>query len=383
MRKTLLLVGMCVFGMSVITLTERWPAVMDSWFIAPTMLLGSMIAGATAEGGGAVAFPVLTLVFDVQPSVARDFSLMIQSVGMSAASLATIAMGLKVEWRAVGFASLAGFVGVLLGVDYISPLLPPAYMKMFFVSFWLAFATVLFVRNRWYNSHVNEHIPNFGPAHAILLTLGGVLGGIVSGITGCGLDITTFSLIVLGFGVNEAVATRSSVIMMAAASVFGFAYKGLIIGMDPAAWDYWFVALPVVIVGAPLGAWFIRNKSRQFIARILYVSIIVQFITAILVIQQSVILLTFTVMVLLAGLLVFSGLAQYGRLITGRHATPTVTMSVSRLPFRCGNRKRSRVCSLVSVYLRCLFRGNIDQSTADSRCWQSSGSCTPSPFGPP
>ena len=46
-----------------------------------TMVFGSMIAGATSVGGGAVAFPVFTLALGVTPLVARDFSLMIQTVG--------------------------------------------------------------------------------------------------------------------------------------------------------------------------------------------------------------------------------------------------------------------------------------------------------------
>ena len=36
------------------------------------------LAGMTSEGGGAVAFPVMTLVLGVHPSVARDFSVMVQ-----------------------------------------------------------------------------------------------------------------------------------------------------------------------------------------------------------------------------------------------------------------------------------------------------------------
>ncbi len=46
-----------------------------------TMIFGSMVAGATSEGGGAVAFPVMTLALQIKPAVARDFSLMTQSCG--------------------------------------------------------------------------------------------------------------------------------------------------------------------------------------------------------------------------------------------------------------------------------------------------------------
>ena len=39
------------------------------------------LVGMTSEGGGAVAFPVMTLALHITPAVARDFSLMIQSCG--------------------------------------------------------------------------------------------------------------------------------------------------------------------------------------------------------------------------------------------------------------------------------------------------------------
>jgi hypothetical protein len=47
------------------------------------MVFGALVAGLTSEGGGAVAFPVMTLALGIQPAVARDFSLMIQSCGQS------------------------------------------------------------------------------------------------------------------------------------------------------------------------------------------------------------------------------------------------------------------------------------------------------------
>jgi hypothetical protein len=50
------------------------------WLMSVTMIFGSMVAGATSEGGGAVAFPVMTLALGVAPPVARDFSFMIQSI---------------------------------------------------------------------------------------------------------------------------------------------------------------------------------------------------------------------------------------------------------------------------------------------------------------
>ena len=47
-----------------------------------TMMFGSAIGGATSEGGGAVAYPVMTLALGIESGVARDFSIMCQCCGM-------------------------------------------------------------------------------------------------------------------------------------------------------------------------------------------------------------------------------------------------------------------------------------------------------------
>ncbi len=62
---------------------NAWGLFKDFWFMSVTMVFGSFIAGASAEGGGAVAFPVMTLIFKIPPGVARNFGLAIQSIGMN------------------------------------------------------------------------------------------------------------------------------------------------------------------------------------------------------------------------------------------------------------------------------------------------------------
>ena len=36
------------------------------WYMSVTMIFGSMVAGATSEGGASIAFPVMTLAMDVK-----------------------------------------------------------------------------------------------------------------------------------------------------------------------------------------------------------------------------------------------------------------------------------------------------------------------------
>lgn len=72
---------------SVMSINELWYLYENEWPISLTMVFGSFIAGASAEGGGAVAFPVFTLLFDMSPYTARNFSFAIQAIGMTSASL--------------------------------------------------------------------------------------------------------------------------------------------------------------------------------------------------------------------------------------------------------------------------------------------------------
>ncbi len=130
---------------------------------------------------------------------------------------------------------------------------------------------------------------------------------------GSGVDIMTFSALVLAFRVSEKVATPSSVVLMASISVWGVLWQGAVRGqIQPDAWDYWLVCLPVVIIGAPLGARFIKNRSRLFVARLLYLSIAIQYGGALLVIPQTVSLLLFNAGVVAIGLVLFRSLDRFG-----------------------------------------------------------------------
>ncbi len=288
---------------------------LEKWYMTVTMIFGSFIAGATSEGGGAVAFPVMTLLFKIEPRIARDFSLCIQAVGMMAASFTIFCLKVPVSARAIIWSGLGGMVGMIIGLEVISGALPPAYTKIFFVSSWLSFAMALFWMNRIKERQVHPFIQNFAARHALILLLAGIIGGIISGITGSGLDIVTFALLVLAFRIDEKIATPTSVVLMGMNALWGVIWnEGVSKGMAPEAWEYWFVCVPVVVIGAPLGAFFIRNRSRLFVAGFLYLSIAVQFIAALFIIPMSLNLLLFCGATVFSGILFFRGMSSYGKL---------------------------------------------------------------------
>ncbi len=292
---------------------DRWHLFAENGFMSVTMVFGSFVAGATSEGGGAVAFPVMTLLFEVPTSTARDFSLMIQSLGMTAASATILFTRIPVERHALVWGSAGGAVGIVLGLELVAGRLSPAYTKMLFTSTWLSFAVALFLINRYHEREVHRTITNFLPRHAVLLLGTGVLGGVISSITGSGLDITIFSLLVLRLRINEKVATPTSVVLMGVNAVVGFLWLGGVRdALAPEAWGYWWVCVPIVVVGAPFGAWFIKRRSRQFVSRLLYASIVVQFALALVVVPLDAPLLAFSAAIFLAGTLLFQWMAYRG-----------------------------------------------------------------------
>lgn len=315
-RYSVVIVALLVwaFWLTGMVVGSRFGLFEDNWFMSATMVLGSFIAGATSEGGGAVAFPVMTLFFEIPPAVARDFSLMIQAVGMTAAATTIFWMGVRVERNALIWSTLGGAFGIALGLNYVAPHMQPAFAKMTFLAVWLAFAFALFWINRYSDREVRPCIERFGARHGAMLFGTGIAGGVITSITGSGLDIITFSLLTLRFRVDEKVATPTSVILMAANAAVGFAFKATVMegGMEPRAWDFWWVCVPIVVVGAPFGARFIKNRSRHFVAGILYVSIAIQFIAGLAIIPQNPKLVGYWVSVLVLSLLFFRWMSQGG-----------------------------------------------------------------------
>ena len=265
-----------------------------NWEVALTMAFGSMVAGGTSMGGGAVAFPVFTKVLHVPPYEAKIFSLVIQSVGMSAASLTIIAMRTRVEWRFIRWASLGGIPGIVLGSFFLAPVLPPDAIKFFFTMMVSSFGIILFFLNCSRRKR-NLAIPFWGRQEQLLSILVGFLGGIISSLVGSGMDIFCFSVMVLLFGLCEKVSTPTSVILMAINALVGFILHTYVIGdfIEPVV-SYWLAAVPVVVVGAPLGAILCSLLKRKTIAKILIGLIFVESLSSFLLIPLNASLIYFS-----------------------------------------------------------------------------------------
>jgi len=286
--------------------TSSWQLFADNWFMTVTMIFGSFIAGASSEGGGAIAYPVMTLLFNIEPDVARNFSFAIQSIGMVMASFWILISKIKIEKNYLLIAGIGGFIGIVAGSLFIAPYVKPEFAKMMFVSFWLSFGIALWVVNFVKHRKSVEKLPVLNSFQSTELLMVGVLGGIFSSILGNGLDICTFSYVVLKYRLSEKIATPTSVILMASNAVVGFGINTFVLDtIQTEAINYWLVSIPVVIFGAPMGAFIITLIKRKTVSILLISIIVIQFFTALYIVRPNLELILFSILVFSVGILIF------------------------------------------------------------------------------
>lgn len=269
-----------VFGPSYVhAFTSEWP-------VALTMVFGSLVGGGTSEGGGAVAFPVLTKLLAVPAETARVFTFAIQSIGMTAASIAILLARVRIERRILLFAAPPAIIGVFISATTLAPLVPAPVVRVLFTAVLVVLGGGLIVQLRSKGFVRQAKIPVWGRRERALVGAAALLGGVLSGIAGVGENTLVFILLVIYFRVSEKVATPTTVILMAAVSVVAFMTHVLLIGdFRGVVVNYWIAAGPVVVVGAPMGAWVCSRFAPVCVRLILIILICIELISTVLLVH--------------------------------------------------------------------------------------------------
>jgi len=264
----------------------------DEWDISLTMLFASFIAGSTSLGGGAVAFPMLTKIQALPPHTAMLFGIAIQSIGMTAAAILIFSRHIKVEYRLIFIALIGSCIGFTISYFMLRPFLSPSVIKYLFTTFSILVAFSLII-----NTHKNilfEESDQKKNINTRLLLLVGMIGGGITGFIGTGADFVFFTLLSLLYGKDIKVSTASSVVLMALTSVYASIL--LLFTTDvftPEITSMWLAAIPFVIVGAPLGAYFCQLVSEVVVIRMVFVLVFIESMSTFLLVPvNSVILLT-------------------------------------------------------------------------------------------
>ena len=294
-------IAITVVWLVFVTVAGHWDRVLDRWVAALTMIFGSIVAGSTPQGGGAVAFPVFTKVLAVPATVARSFSLCIQTVGMGAAALSIIISGRRVDWRAIQVVTPTAIVGFLVGAFALGrpdevfwpSIVPGAYVKVTFTIVVATMALLVWLSSRsWVTERVDMLENGSVQAYGVML-VSGFAGGVASSLVGSGADVFTYLGLVALLGLSAGIGVPTSVVVMAAVSMVGFILFGLVDGQlsiqldganvvavggealtEPLPADrydlygLWLAAAPVVGFGAPLGSWLASKVTDRTLAKV-------------------------------------------------------------------------------------------------------------------
>ena len=236
---------------------RQWPSTL-------MMIFGSLVGGATCQGGSAIAFPVITKVFRLRPELARGFGFAIQSAGMTAASVFILVRRIPIYPRAVFWGLAAGVPGLLLGDITVVPLFSAEPVRIFFTCL-----EVTFFISAWYAYRKIEPVDDAlaladtGKTARVWLPILCFLGGFFSSLVVTGLDMLLYSTLCLALGAEERRATASCVVVTGGLSVVGAATAVSQHAIPPIVREMWLAAVPVVVFGAPLGALICSKMSRR------------------------------------------------------------------------------------------------------------------------
>jgi uncharacterized membrane protein YfcA len=270
------LLGFYVVWVTLVVVGDHWHDTLARWPIAVAMAIGSYVAGSTPMGGGTVGFPVLVLLFDFPASLGRNFGLCVQAIGMTSAGIFILCRRSPIEKRVLSWTVLGSALGLVLGTFMVVPLVPDTHVKLLFACLWMSFGALTLAKNRELCAF--DGMPVIPPrvARAVGLTVG-MVGGVTTSLIGVGIDMMLYTVLVLLFRMDLKVAVPTCVIGMAAASVMGVALHVAIGDIHDEVFFSWLAASPIVILGAPIGAFLVSVLARQKTLYIVAILCVLQF----------------------------------------------------------------------------------------------------------
>jgi uncharacterized membrane protein YfcA len=246
--------------------------------VFPCMMVGgAFVAGFTPEGGGAVAFPVLSVFMKVPREFARDFSMMIQSVGMTSASVFILSHRDTVprHYKPLLWFVPVCAVGTLLGFLYLQKI-PVYIIQALFLSLSATFVITYYLSDQRGTEEEVKIKSNFDLAYLGLVL---IIGGMVSSLFGTGGDVVLYLVLITHFNMTAKKATRISIVLQASISILGFCYRAFV---EHALTHYqiqcWLCAAPVVLFMAPFGVYVLARLHVNWMLRFIIVLNIFQLV---------------------------------------------------------------------------------------------------------
>lgn len=256
---------------------DGWQDVAEHWPISIAMAIGSYASGSTPMGGGTVGFPVLVMLFEMPTSLGRDFSFVIQAIGMTSASIFIIVRRQPLAISMLKGAMLGSLIGTPVGIYFVAPHISELWVK-------LAFSIVLVSFGLLHIFRISEISKNIGFTKFRVITdykIGFILSILatasVTAMTGVGVDMIIYCTLVLLYKADLKIAIPTSVIIMAFTSIIGVVVLWVEKGFQPGVYENWLAAAPIVILGAPLGVLAVNLIGRTITIYLVAFLCVIQF----------------------------------------------------------------------------------------------------------
>ena len=230
------------------------------WFMPFLGIIAATIAMSTPAGGGVVFFPTMVLL-GVPAFEAVAFSIGAQSVGMGI--FGTFNWVKKdrsaILVPAIVIAVLVGSVATLVSV-FVFPIEEAKPLKLIFSFFGLALALHIFNSLR---HGIDKDTRQFklGPKVLTSLVVVGLIGGILVGYVGVGIDALLFLMLTYFFKIDSHEVTVTSILTMGFTAMVPFAVHLFILSDVPM--DLWLMVLPGILLGARIGPWLNNRLGRR------------------------------------------------------------------------------------------------------------------------
>ncbi|HEX4604631.1 MAG TPA: sulfite exporter TauE/SafE family protein [Candidatus Angelobacter sp.] len=254
-----------------------FPEVLHQWPIALVMIMGSLVAGSTPMGGGAVSFPFLVLWLGVSPESARNFGLVIQALGMTSAMIFILCRRVPVQSRALVWTIVAAAGGMFLGTFAVAPHVAGNFVKLIFACMWMSFAILTIWKNREFCSITGSRSMTNRAAMQMGILVG-LTGGIIASIIGVGVEMILYIALVLLYRCDLKVAVPTAVSAMAVTSVVGVAARLCAGEISRDVVMKFLAAGPLVIFGAPIGTYIVSVIPRIRTLYVISILCIAQFV---------------------------------------------------------------------------------------------------------
>ena len=229
---------------------------LEKFFYMPFLgTIAATVANTTPAAAGIVYFPILTRL-DILPVTAVQFSLIIQAYGMGLGTLKWYAVNKKLFiGNVLPICIGGGIIGVVSSLAFF-PIKNPELLTLIF-----NFIALLLTQFIFFSMLVKKKYPQLTvkltPRSIAILFFFSLVGGLISGWIGFGIDTMFYFILTVIFHVNPAAAIVTSISIMAAISIVG---TGVNLLMHHVPLALWFSAIPGVTVAGLFLASYVAVK---------------------------------------------------------------------------------------------------------------------------